>query len=194
AGTDPRNSPAAYPAGFTWDNAADFKPDNATYPVLDQLGAGVWEYDFRTIDAKLQTLQTAGLLVKQIPAWLERGDSWSFGIGRPLEGTLSYFGEGNSASSQVWTSPVTGPVQMSLKLSVEGTSVPVQVTLTAGTGKQELWSGRLAAGEEPVTFGREMNAKRGDRIHLTARSADNQGKWSLRAGWTVTCPQALKAE
>ena len=194
AGTDPRNPPVVYPAGFRWDNVADFKPDNATYPVLDKLGAGVWEYDFITIDAKQPVFQTAGLLVKQIPAWLERGNSWEFGLGRPLEGTLSYFGEGNSASSQVWTSPVTGSVQMVLKLSAEAKSVPVQVTLAAEQSQQELWSGRLAAGDEPVTVTRDLTVKRGDRLRLTARSANDQGKWSLRAGWTIICPQALKAE
>lgn len=194
AQTDPRNPPVLYPADFRWDNAADFKADNATYPLLDKFGSKIWEIEFIPIDAPKPVFQTAGLLVKQIPAWLERGNSWEFGVGRPQDGSLSYFGEGDSVVSQVWTSPVSGKVKLEVRVEPEAQSVPVQVTLTAEGTQEPLWQGQLGAGDAPVSIARDIASKRGDRVRLTARSADSKGTWSVRMGWVVTLKEAAKAE
>lgn len=191
--TDPRNPPAVYPAGFNWDNAVDFKPENATYPLLDRLGAKAWEIEFVTSGGKPGAFQTAGLLVKQIPAWLERGNSWAFGVGRPQEGTLSYFGEGDSVSSQVWTSPVSGSVRFELRLLPEAQSAPVTVALTAEEKAAKIMEGQLRPGDPALTLSRELAVQRGDRYRLTAQSANGQGRWGVRVSWQVTCPAALTA-
>jgi hypothetical protein len=193
AGTDPRTPPAVYPAGFRWDNAADFKPDNATYPWLDAQGGPAWLVEFRPQGAPPTAFKTAGLLVKQIPAWLERGNSWSFGLGRPQDGTLSFFGEGDSATSQVWLAPVSGAVVLEVRAAAEANSTPVQVALTA-PGGEELWAVRLAPGDPPQNVRHELTVTRGAGYRLVVRAADAQGKWAARVAWTMTCLQALPAQ
>lgn len=193
AGTDPRNPPVLYPSNFCWDNAADFKADNATYPLLDKFSSKIWEFEFVPIDAPKPVFQTAGLLVKQIPAWLERGDSWSFGIGRPQDGMLTYFGEGNSVASQVWTSPVSGRLKLEATMTPEPGSVPVAFAMTPEGSAKPIWEG-IASEEMPKTCLGDGVVDRGSRLRLTVRSADGKGKWSARVGWVVTLKEAAKAQ
>ncbi len=181
AGTDPRNPPAVYPAGHRWDAAADFRPKDAIYPIPDTMGAKVWEFQF--LPAGGARFQTAGLLVPQIPAWLERGNSWAFGVGRPAEGALAYFGAGGSASSQVWTSPITGRVALTLSISPDTPAAPVSVTLTREGEKEPIWRAGVQPGGEPQRLAQDLPVRRGDRLRLAAQGKPDGPAWSVRVGW-----------
>jgi len=183
-GTDPRNPPAVYPSGYRWDAATDFRPKDETYPILDSLGAKVWEFQFLSRDERPGRFAAAGLLVQQLPAWLERGDSWSFGIGKPDAGSLSYFGEANSAASQVWTSPVSGRVALAIRVAPESGITPLSVRLTKGGAEQPVWQGTLEPNGEPLSLSRELQVNRGDRFRLTVAGRPDASRWSARVTWT----------
>jgi hypothetical protein len=186
AGTDPRNLPKVYPAGFRWDFATDFRPRDETYPVPDALKTPVWECEFRSLLDKTTTFAPARLLVSQIPAWLERGNSWSFGIGKPVDGSVAYFGEADSASAQGWISPVTGRVAMEVQVGKELGGGPFAVTLTRDGEATPLWSTRFDPAGEPSTFARELPLTVGDRLRVTVAGPAGAGRWAVRVRWGLT--------
>jgi hypothetical protein len=187
AGTDPCNAPLVYPVDTTWNAGADFRVKDETYPIPDALGSKIWEFEFTPTQGELTgKFQSAGLLVQQIPAWLERGNSWAFGIGKPEKETLAYFGEKDSSSSQVWTSPLTGKIKIDIELSKSEHLTPVTVTLTQEGEKTPLWTNNFDVKGEPVSFSKELTVKTGDRLRLAiAGKAENQ-RWSTRVKWIVT--------
>ena len=187
AGTDPYNVPVVYPADTVWNAGTDFRPKDETYPIPDALGSKIWEFEFTPTQGELTgKFQSAGLLVQQIPAWLERGNSWAFGIGRPEKETLAYFGEKDSSSSQVWTSPLSGKIKIDIELSKSEHLTPVTVTLTQEGEKTPVWTNNFDVKGEPVSFSKELTVKTGDRLRLAiAGKAENQ-RWSARVKWIIT--------
>jgi hypothetical protein len=184
-GTDPLNPPVAYPAGFRWNPAADFKADNETYPVLDAKGMPVWEYEFAP-SGGAATFAPARLLVPQIPAWLERSDSWHFGVGLPKDGSLSYFGEGDSHSSTVWNSPVSGRVRVSVDAATDESVAPVRLTLARVGADAPLWQCDYGPREKTPGCTKEIKVSRGDRLRLSATGPPAAPAWRVRLRWSIT--------
>jgi hypothetical protein len=194
AGTDPRNPPAVYPPGFAWDAAKEFRTNDATWPIPDALGAKVWEFEFvaRTGHPALPRtgrFAPAGLLVPQIPAWLEWGGSWGFGIGSPKDGALLYTGEADSAAAQVWTSPVTGTVACAVTLAKESApwaTGPVTVSLTRDGDATPIWTVPFDPKSDPPALARDLTVCAGDRLRLAVTGSAGGPRWAVHVGWTLT--------
>ncbi|MEI8244829.1 MAG: endo-1,3-alpha-glucanase family glycosylhydrolase [Lentisphaerota bacterium] len=185
-GTDPLNPPVVYPKSFQWNPANDFKAKDETYPVLDSMGAKVWEYEFMSTSNRSGRFQEAGLLVTQIPAWLERGNSWSYGVGRVKDGSLCYFGAEDSASSTVWTSPVTGNVAMKISVSKEDVATPVTIVLARDGQSKPFWECMFDPKEKVKDFLLEIPVASGERLRLSATGKPGDPAWRVRMNWSIT--------
>lgn len=184
-GTDPRNPPVTYPATHVWNIAGDFKADNETYPVLDAKGQPTWEYEFAR-GGNAATFAPARVLVPKIPAWLESGNSWQFGVGLPKDGSLCYFGEGDSSSSTVWTSPVSGTVRVTVDPAADESATPVTLTLARVGADTPLWQSAVASREKSPGFAQEITVSRGDRLRLSATGKAGAAAWRVRLHWSIT--------
>ncbi|MFA6290387.1 MAG: endo-1,3-alpha-glucanase family glycosylhydrolase, partial [Victivallales bacterium] len=185
-GTDPRNPPVVYPKSFQWNPATDFKADNATYPVLDSMGSKAWEYEFVSSQNRTGKFQEVGLLVTQIPAWLERSNSWSFGVGRPKDGTLSYTGAADSSSSIVWKSPVKGNVAIKISVSKDDVVTPVTVVLAREGQVKPLWECEFDPKGEVKEFSVEIPVTPGERLRLSVAGKPGAPAWHVRMNWSIT--------
>ncbi len=185
-GTDPRNPPVSYPAAYQWNPTTDFKADNATYPICDAMGSKAWEYEFISTRDRTGRFETAGLLVSQIPAWLERGDSWGFGVGKPKDGSLSYFGAGDSSSSTVWTSPFSGTVTVKVSASKDESTTPVTILLESESQQQQLWKCAFDPKGTDQEFTKEIAVVRGERLRLSAAGTSAAPAWRVRLHWSIT--------
>lgn len=184
-GTDPRNPPVTYPATHVWNPAGDFKADNETYPVLDAKRQPTWEYEFaRGSDAA--TFAPAGPLAPQIPAWLEKASTWEFGVGRPKDDSLTYFGVGDSSSSTVWTSPVSGTVRVTVEPAAAESATPVTLTLARVDADTPLWQSDFTPREKSPGFAQEISVSRGDRLRLSATGKAGAAAWRVRLHWSIT--------
>ncbi|HEY3377756.1 MAG TPA: endo-1,3-alpha-glucanase family glycosylhydrolase [Armatimonadota bacterium] len=194
-GADPLTPPVNYAAGYVWDAAKDFSAKDATYPVLDAKGTPVWQYEFlaRTGHPALPRtgrFAAPGLLVSAIPAWLEWGGSWGFGIGQPQAGRLAYSGEADSAASQVWISPISGHITLALTVSRDAApwaTTSVTVSLLREGDPQPLWSADFTPQGEPLSLTRELPVQRGERLRLVvAGKSATAARWAVQVAWTLT--------
>ncbi|MFZ2654658.1 MAG: endo-1,3-alpha-glucanase family glycosylhydrolase [Victivallales bacterium] len=183
-GTDPRNPPVVYPNSFQWNPTNEFKATNETYPICDSMGTKAWGYEFVSTRNRTGRFETAKLLVSQIPAWLERGDTWSFGVGRPKDGSLSYFGAEDSSSSTVWTSPVSGNVSVKITVSKDESVTPVVIML-AHEGQKPLWECVFDPKGEGQEFSKEISVTRGESLRLSATGKPGAPAWRVRMNWCI---------
>jgi hypothetical protein len=184
-GTDPRNPPVTYPVAHVWNPAGDFKADNETYPVLDARGQPTWEYEFAR-GGNAATFTPARLLVPKIPAWLESGSSWGFGVGLPQDGSLCYFGEGDSSSSTVWTSPVTASVRVTIDANSDGSAAPMTLALVRDATNATLWQRSHTSHEKSRGFAKEIAISRGERLRLSVTGHPGGPPWRIRLHWSIT--------
>ncbi len=192
AGTDPLNPPVRYPAGYVWNAARQFLPNDETYPVADSLGSSVWEFEFMPTSSQTpepRKFVPAGLLVSRIPAWLERGDSWAFSIGQPKDGALCYVGAADSAAASIWTSPFTGTVACTLKavaMPEHWATGPVVVTLTRDGQATPLWMGGVTPKGEPLACALDLVVKAGTRLRLAVTGKAGGPRWGAVIEWQLS--------
>jgi hypothetical protein len=195
-GTDPRNPPPIYKTDYCWDAVKDIRMDDETYPIPDSLGVKVWEVEFMSRTGLpagdgIRRFVPAGLLAPQIPAWLERGNSWSFGIGQPMNGMLLYSGEADSAASQLWTSPIDGRVIVSIEVATDTTGykfkTPVTVSLTRSAGTEPIWTMNFRPDEDALLQTRELSLSKGDQLRLAVNGEPRSPRWAVRVSWKIKC-------